>query len=174
MKSAGNDFSKRSLFSKGCPPHTYNYTCVLCPPNTYSYTHHTRTITCVPTTHVQLLNTHLVKALGDEVGGERLLEALLVLEGVVALRVWHRPALEPAVEHLMGRRKARRSIRNHDHLYIYIYICTHTHTHIYIYTNTHTHIYIYIYIYIYVYIYIYMYIYIYIYIYIHIYIYMYI
>ena len=41
----------------------------------------------------------LVEGLGDEVGGEVLLEELAVLERIVVLRVRHRPRLEPAVEH---------------------------------------------------------------------------
>ena len=39
----------------------------------------------------------LVDGLADEVGGELAVELVLVLEGVVPLRVGHRPAVEPGV-----------------------------------------------------------------------------
>ena len=42
----------------------------------------------------------LVDALGDKVGGEALLELLLVLEGEVSLSIGHRARFEPAVEYL--------------------------------------------------------------------------
>jgi hypothetical protein len=51
----------------------------------------------------------LVQALGDEGGGEAVLqEALGVLERVVDLRVGHGARLEPAVEDLCGRAGGRR------------------------------------------------------------------
>ena len=40
----------------------------------------------------------LIEVLGDEVGRERGFKVLAPTEGVVALRVWHGPRLEPAVE----------------------------------------------------------------------------
>ena len=45
--------------------------------------------------------SRLIKPLRNEVSGEALLEAVNILEGVVQLRVWHGPRLEPAVKHLV-------------------------------------------------------------------------
>lgn len=62
--------------------------------------------------------TYLVESLRDEVGREVLLELFLVLEGIVQLRVWHRPGLEPAVEHL-----ARDAFGDHRQT-VYTYVTT--------------------------------------------------
>ena len=62
----------------------------------------------------QRVGSHLVEPLGDEVGREGLLEALLVLERVVQLRVRHGARLEPAVEDVLDalqRREARAPLR---------------------------------------------------------------
>mmetsp|Transcript_39804 Transcript_39804/g.84839 ORF Transcript_39804/g.84839 Transcript_39804/m.84839 type:complete len:1014 (+) Transcript_39804:710-3751(+) len=52
----------------------------------------------------------LVESLGDEVGGEPLLELLLVLEGVMLLCVGHGARLEPAVEDLVDPSQHRPGI----------------------------------------------------------------
>ena len=70
--------------------------------HTYIHTHSGKTNKHTP--------SHLLTYLGDEVRREVLLEALLVLEGVVQLGVGHGARLEPAVKHLVHtpqRRVAR-------------------------------------------------------------------